>query len=67
MKICFYHEDIGTFLNLCPKFDCPLPLYFKKYLAAFFTKMSQKMYSTISAQKIGQKCKNTDVHLMMSH
>ena len=45
MKLCFYYESIGTFKNLCPNFDCPLHLYFKKYWAGFFTKMSTKIYS----------------------
>ena len=33
MKLCFSHENIGTFFNLCPNFDCPLLLYFKKYFS----------------------------------
>ena len=39
---------------------------FKKYLAAFFTKMSQKIYSRISVHKITQKCKIHDVHFQLN-
>ena len=44
MKLCFYNENIGTFLNVCPNLDYPLLLCYKKYWAAFFIKMFQKSY-----------------------
>ena len=68
MKSCFYYKNIATFLNLCPNVDCPLLLCFKKYWAAFFNKLFQKIYSRMSAHKIARKCKIHDVHFQwVSH
>ena len=55
MKLCFYCENIKTFLYLCINLNCPLLLCFKKYWASFFIKISQKVYSRISGHKIRQK------------
>ena len=62
MKFCICYENIGIFKDLCPNFDCSLLLYFKKYWAAFFSKISQNIYFMISVHKIRQKFKNDYVH-----
>ena len=65
MKFYVYYVNIQLFLNLCLNFNCPLLLCFKKYWAAFFTKMCQKVYYTTLLHKIRQKCKNQAVHFCL--
>ena len=57
--------EILIFLELCLNFNFSLLLYFKKYQAAFFTQISQTIYSTILFHKIRQKSKNHCVHFLM--